>query len=65
MPYLPMGTQEEGWEMENAPLSKNVTDRYNCPNRFSIMYSTCYEWKETARLFDFRDHQLYSHFRTE
>lgn len=51
----------EEWDV---PFSKNVTDEYNCHNSFSIMYSICYECEKKASLFDFNDHQLDSHFRT-
>lgn len=50
----------EEWDV---PFSKNVTDDYNCHNNFSIMYSICYECEKDS-LFDFSDHQLDSHFRT-
>lgn len=59
MTRQPTGTHE------NVPFSNNITDEYNCPSRSSIMYFTCYEWEEKGRLFDFSDHQLDSHFRTE
>lgn len=64
MTCLPTGTHEKGQKNENAPFSQKVTDEYNCPNRFSMMYSTCYEWEQKVRLFDFNDHHLDSRFRT-
>lgn len=64
MTCLPLGTHEKGQKDENAPFSQNVRDEYNCPNRFSIMYYTCYEREEKVRLLDFNDHLLDSHFRT-
>lgn len=51
----------EEWDV---PFSKNVTDDYNCHNNFSIMYSICYECEKKDSLFDFSDHQLDSHCRT-
>lgn len=38
MTCLPTGTHEKAQKIENAPFSKNVTEEYNCPERFSTMY---------------------------
>ena len=51
----------EEWDV---PFSKNVTDEYNCHNSFSIMHSICCKCEKKDSLFDFNDHQLDSHFRT-